>query len=322
MPNRLKQFLAAFLKLAIGITLLYLALRNIDGKDLARTLKDPIALAINLFFSLIISLLLCYRWTLVCEHLKLTLGLWRAFHTFMVSTFLGSTIFGSFTSDLAKFYLITKDHPENKLMASVSVVLDRIISLFGILSFAALAVLFFLPSVFFIPEIEKFSPLLRTGSFLVLLIFFFIPWMLRWQTLKEITQKFFPRFFDLKKVYADNPFRFHSLVLISIFSSFLHCLQFWTQSGRIGLETSFSQLLIFVPVSSLLSYLSFLPFGLGISQWLFYAFYQGISPEAAAKAVLVTTNIQMGSVVFQLFGIFFYLQDRKEIKSYQKAVSS
>ncbi len=314
MSDRTKTHIKTALKLSVAFALLYFALRKIDQKLLLESIQDPISLLINLVFSAVISALLSLRWQQICRHLNFGLTFLRAFHTFMVSIFVGSTVFGSFTSDLTRIYLVAQDHPEKKIKASLSVVLDRIVSILGLLAYTSLAILFFISSISYITEIQAISDLLQLGALLTVVALFAAPFIARISAVEEISQKYFPKFYEFKNVYANKPSRFYSLVLLTLAGSFLYSVLYWIQSQRLGLEATLPQLLIFVPMSSLLSYLSFLPFGIGVLQWLFYAFYQGISPEAATKAVLVATNIQMGSFVFQLFGFFFYLKGRKSLK--------
>lgn len=107
-------------------------------KDLLQSTPDYSLLAFT--FSLTLITLTCQilRWYILVRALGLPFTLRNAFRLGMVGYFFNTLLPGSVSGDFLKAVFIAKDQPSRRAAAVASVVVDRMLGLFGLLMFASL----------------------------------------------------------------------------------------------------------------------------------------------------------------------------------------
>jgi uncharacterized membrane protein YbhN (UPF0104 family) len=78
-----------------------------------------------------------FRWYVLVRALDLPFTLYNAFRLGMVGLFYNTFLPGSVGGDLVKAYFIAKAHPERKTRAVATVLIDRVMGLFGLILFVA-----------------------------------------------------------------------------------------------------------------------------------------------------------------------------------------
>ncbi len=141
-----KSFVLGFLKTAVGLGLLaYVVAANwepVNGgqgiKQLLQQTPDFATLAaIALLTGVTVSCQIV-RWYLLVRALGLPFSLRNAFRLGMVGYFYNTMLPGSIGGDFLKAYFMYREHPERRAAAVATVVVDRMLGLFGLLLFAAL----------------------------------------------------------------------------------------------------------------------------------------------------------------------------------------
>jgi glycosyltransferase 2 family protein len=141
-----KSFVLGLVKTAVGLGLLaYVIAANWQPNNggpgirnlLFQTPDFALFAAVALLAAAAVSCQIL-RWYLLVRALDLPFSLRNAFRLGMVGYFYNTMLPGSIGGDFLKAYFMYREHPERRAAAVATVVVDRMLGLFGLLLFAAI----------------------------------------------------------------------------------------------------------------------------------------------------------------------------------------
>jgi uncharacterized protein (TIRG00374 family) len=141
-----KKFLIDILKTAVGLGLLaYVINANWNPRNGGPGIKNLLNQTPNFGYIAAIAVLTgitvscqIVRWYLLVRALDLPFTLRNAFRLGMVGYFYNTLLPGSIGGDFLKAFFMWKEHPERKAAAVATVLVDRMLGLFGLLMFASI----------------------------------------------------------------------------------------------------------------------------------------------------------------------------------------
>ncbi|QDU18310.1 lysylphosphatidylglycerol synthase transmembrane domain-containing protein [Urbifossiella limnaea] len=145
MTTRTRHFLIGFAKYGLGFGVLgYMLATNWEGKNGAPGIRDLLgktpdyAVAATVMALCVAVLAIQYlRWFILVRALDLPFTVGGAVRLGLVGTYYNLFLPGSVGGDLVKAYFIARGQPGRRAAAVATVVLDRLIGLFGLLWFSA-----------------------------------------------------------------------------------------------------------------------------------------------------------------------------------------
>jgi len=149
MPNtkaKKKKFISSILRFGVAILALYLTFRGEDFGKVADVLMGlnlwVFAASLGIWF--ISQLVFVARWSLLLKVQDIHIGFWPAFRLHLLGVFYNNCLPTSVGGDLLRAWYVTT-HTDKKLEAALSVFVDRVIGLTGMV-IMALCCYWFVPS--------------------------------------------------------------------------------------------------------------------------------------------------------------------------------
>ncbi len=270
-----------------------------------------------LFFGGIVYLIsifvVAFRWKVTLSAMDIEVPLRNVFSIYFMGFFFNNFLPSSAGGDIMRIYYIT-GKTQNKTGAFSSVFVERLLGFFTLVFFGLLS-LFFLN--FF--EYQKIILMLISGInllFILLIVFIFYENILvRIKSgIKKIEYFNIGEKFDLflqSTRMFEHPLRFSMYVFIlSFIYQFLMTLFCYLISLGLGLNISFGQYLVFVPVMAIASLIPITINGLGVREgvWIFLFHSISKSKETALSLSLLTYFI--GLMISLIGGIIFIFYER------------
>jgi uncharacterized protein (TIRG00374 family) len=134
---RKTKYISYLLRFIVAGGALYLAFR---GENFSEVVDVLLGLNLLIFAGamgiyIISQLIFVARWRLLLNAQSIKIGFWAAFRLHLLGLFYNNCLPGSIGGDLPRAWYITK-HTDKKLEAALSVFVDRVIGLFGMLIMA------------------------------------------------------------------------------------------------------------------------------------------------------------------------------------------
>ena len=148
--RRLPRAVGTGLRMAVGFGLAFLLLRytlHANRTELSLVLgraSKPLLFLALLLYGLVI-LITVFRWGVLLRVQGIHLPLWELIRLTMIGVFFNMAIPGAVGGDLVKMGYITRQVPDKRTEAVLTILLDRIIGLLALFFVAAVAVLLSLP---------------------------------------------------------------------------------------------------------------------------------------------------------------------------------
>jgi glycosyltransferase 2 family protein len=275
---------------------------SLDLVHLGRTLSDPSGLVVSCALFALVTFLLCYRWQKLIGAVGLSAPIGRLGVILMLSGFFTMLFVGSATGDLVKAAYLVGDHPERKSRALLSIVADRLVSIVALFMFTSLAL-----------TLRGRSPEMGTGLRVIIdsVSFVSIALILGLLSLALSSRATPPAFLARTKWFQPISellkavgHRWRTLIfsfLVSGGALFLTVLIYYFEGRRVGVPLAFLDYFFVIPVSLVASYLSILPFGIGVGQVAFQELFKWMGASSRDGFTLATA-IQSYSIVFHGLG--------------------
>jgi uncharacterized membrane protein YbhN (UPF0104 family) len=319
----LKTIFLNALKFLVAGSLIYWLVNSgkLDFKLLANLLHSPLSLVMAALLSILNFWLISLRWKEILKsrsevHLPVS-GLIKVT---WIGQFFSSVLPGSVSGDLVKMLYIQEYNPKfSKKFLLVSILLDRVMGLCGLILLVGISSLFF--SSYLLNASPGLKPLLLTNYLLSslvvfgLILFFFFDKKVRF-LLNRMSSLFFKSFLDkIIQLWDDLTMiksRLLKTVLISIVVQFIGVLVFWTLiSNHVVGKMDFIQALAFIPIGLMTLALPVAPSGLGVGHAIFQKLFQLCSIDNGASLF----NIYFfATLVINIFGAIPYLMGRSRKK--------
>lgn len=322
MRAKLINWLKLFAKFAFAFGVLWYMVANgkLDLEVVKRGFANTpfMVSAISLVFLAVCLALL--RWKLLLEGQGLILTNAQVARYGMIGAFFNTTMPGAVSGDLIKaWYLIADRKGQKKTPVLTSIVLDRVIGVFGLIIVSASPILLFGPSVWEVPQLRAIAvPVL--GLFLGVVVFFAYIMLSVWGPLAYLRRrmdplgeyklgKVFLQAYDAWTSYRERPWILVLSLLISITNHLCMVLVVIMAAKAIGDETlSMFHYFLLVPVGLLTTAIPVAPAGLGVGHAAFDALFSLVGSSHGPEMFTMLVTVQ---ILFNLSGIIFYLRSPK-----------
>lgn len=309
----LKTILLNLLKFTLAAALIawLFSSGKLDFKLLASLRDHPWAIVCAIFLILINFFLISIRWKSILKaRSAVEIPLSGMLKISWIGQFFSSVLPGSVSGDLVKILYVQKfDQTLSKQFLFASILIDRVMGLFGLILLVGINSLCF--SEHILENAPAMEPLLKFNYILVLLIVFSVGIFMYWhQMIRSILVHFQSRFLaglfnriiglwdDLVMI------RSHMLkaIILSIFTQLIGVIIFWTLiypfvSGKMD----FVQALAFIPLGFMTLALPIAPSGLGVGHAIFQKLFEfsGIDNGASLFNIyfIVTLLVNVMGVV-------------------------
>jgi uncharacterized protein (TIRG00374 family) len=246
----------------------------------------------------------------------------------LIGTFFNFAIPGAVGGDVVKAYYIAKDQSERRVEAVTSVLVDRILGLYGMV---LLAILTMLANLTFVLQNNSLTGVLFSSFFLWLGMTAFIAGSLS-RTLKEglkVKQRLekLPLGSKLYSIYdAFHSYRNHlgavvAAVALSLCAQVIAVFFMIFVGARLGADNlEWSTYFFSVPIGFIVSSFPIAPAGVGVGQYAFLVLFELYSGIKTNIGQTVITAFQVFQFLWGLVGGFFYLK-KKQPKQLEEALS-
>lgn len=291
------------LRLIFSVALIYFAFRKVDIKNLLNQL-----IGIKLWFvlvvlmiSLILNLLISYRWSLLLIKKPRFKDVLLFFKSTMMASFYGLVLPSTAATDVVKWLLIDQKYPhipKSKMLGSVF--LDRVIGLSTYIFVGLIFILIAKSKGILIPDIIFYLIIGLVVGFIIFYIFIYF-----FDLKKTIFRfKIFKKFESISElVNRENLPQIFKGMLVAIFSEFGWVLQMWFISWYFGANLSVFSILVYIPIISLILILPISIAGFGAREQLYLFFFLPIGGNP--EGVLLTSAFSgiLGILVSLLGGL-------------------
>lgn len=314
--QKLKAFLPK-LKYLIAFGLIYylVASGKLDFK-LFLKIESYSLLLVAILFSFLNTAAINYRWTLLLWDKGFKCSLKETFNLTLMGIFFNYSLPSSIGGDAVKAYYLAKDNADKRMLAITSVMVDRLLGLFVMVSIGLLALLFNLP---FVQGNADLLNILYFSSIAFLSMGFGLL-MVFSEAVKNLSfiQKLLGMFPELLvKVYeALNSYgQSKKTVLKVIFYSFLaqfFAIGFMVSIGSaLGFDLPLGVYFFAVPVGFIIMSIPISPGGVGVGQLAFLQLFKIFLGESTEVGTLAITAFQIVLFCWGLIGAYHYAKRSK-----------
>ncbi len=260
-----------------------------------------------------------YRWQILLKTQGFDIAFVEVFKLTLIGIFFNFAIPGGVGGDLVKGFYLVKDHPERRLVAAMTVLMDRVIGLFAMVIMPATVMLFDLERVFSDHTLTLIF-LSIMGLLLTFVLSFgvaFSPTCYSWiensRRLKRIPA--FSKIFLIYSAihqYGKKQKAFWSTVFLSILAQCFSITMIWVVGQAMNLQwiplhvyffaTTVGFIVTAVPIS---------PAGVGIGQAAFLFLFNAYLGQKTNLGPTAVTALQMMNLLYGLGGAFFYMRWKK-----------
>jgi glycosyltransferase 2 family protein len=317
MASKTKSRLALILKVAIAAALIAYMVHagHLDPKDLWDMLTvQNVLLAVgivglNLFLA-------AYRWIILLRARDFNIGIGYGFALYLIGIFFNFALPGGVGGDVVRGYYLVADHPNRKMDAVLSIVIDRVLGLYSFFILTLVAVAW---DYEFVASHEKIRWVAVSCAFVCagMTAFFTVAFSERLSGLFGLTYLARRIMIVDRLLVAFQRFgKNKAIIALSVVVSFLAQLAamiFFYQMALIAGETdiTWKAVLFVVPMGFLVSALPIAPAGIGVGQVAFAYLFQAYLQKTTQFGATAITAFQLTLVCWALVGAVFYLRRRK-----------
>lgn len=323
MRKKARNFIIQTLKIVFSVGLIYWLVQSgkLNFKALANLLQPQ-----YLFPALLLvganMFLTSERWRILLQTQSHHLPSWRTFKLTMIGIFFNFAVPGGVGGDLVKAFYFSKDHPESKMAAATSVLMDRVLGLYAMIIMALLAML----SDWTVVQTNKSLHVLWLA---VLSLFIaatvglglvFSQKLYNRGSLKRRLQKLplhskTVRIYESLHLYGRSYKNLIASISISLLAQTFSIL-FMILAGHasgLGTEISLGTYFLVAPLGFMATAVPISPAGVGVGQAAFYFLFNIYTGHATDLGPTVITALQVAQFVFGLLGAFFYMQRKERV---------
>jgi len=316
----MKQVVSTLIKCGIAGGLIYFILQQVDFAEIVVIIKgaDRVKLLAGVGCWTVLCLLGAVRWNWLANAAGVTISHGRSLRLVFIGFFFNNLMFGSTGGDLMRAYLVTKNMSENRWRAVLSVIVDRVIGLFALLTIASLVLLSFESSA---PEQFKLIPgLYLMRKFVVLFVIGFVFCVLLYMSARARRllrirvlvsrlpfQSLIEKIHDALSLYRTQYPAVIKALLVSVPLQLAGISAFYFLATAIGSALNLRDQAIIFPLVQTASAVPIAPAGWGVGEQLYGWFFERFGDTLAigvAASVLFRLITQIG---FGLIGGLFWV---------------
>jgi uncharacterized protein (TIRG00374 family) len=281
-------------------------------------LASSVALALA---ALVISL---YRWSLLLRGLGLEFSFIQIVRYGMIGAFFNTTMPGAVSGDLIKAWYVASDHKgHKKTPVLASILLDRVMGVFGLVVVSASPLFFRWHEVWEVANLRQvawfvmvlFAGVVLFFAYILLSVSGPLAFLRRKMQVWESRRigGILLQAYDSWISYGRNPLVLVKALLLSICTHLCMVFVAILCSHALGDGTiELFQYFLLVPIGLLTTAIPIAPAGLGVGQVAFGALFGLAGSQHGAEVFTMLVTIQ---ILLNLTGVFFYLKAPKAIPS-------
>lgn len=332
----MKQFLknptiAKVLKFVVAFGLIFwMVQKGLIDFSVFQLMATPLNISIALGLGFINLALSNWRWTLLLNIRKFDVGLRQTMPLTLIAVFFNFAIPGAIGGDVVKAFYIAKDHPDRRLEAVTSVIVDRVLGLYGMVCMAIFAISINIPMIVSKPQLFLVS-VSSFGVFLAMTLALAAAFSKRlrkslridWILQKVPGGSVGIKFYDAFQAYRQNPGVVFASLILGLMAQMVAVL-FMVYIGILmgESELSFGTYIFAVPLGFIVSAIPISPAGIGVGQYAFlilFRLYSGTDTDVGQMSI---TAFQVVLFAWGLVGGILYLKKKKPKPKQLEEVSS
>src|SRR3989338_3051475 len=275
--KRLKSLSLQILKFAFGFGIFgyFVASGKVDLSKIQSVLFGSSWMILSVSMGLATLLVITVRWRLLLRPQGITIPFLQALKLVFIGHFFNIVIPGTVSGDVVKVYYITRQE-KNKIGAGFSVLMDRLVGLFGLIIVTFIAVILNQEFIASIPQfiwVSKAVMVAFGGAMLGFLIYL----IKKEFSLSSKWPAFLIHTTNVFWTYRKDLPTFFKACGLTFINYAANILLFFAAARAMG-ETAipFTQYLFFVPVGLFVMVFPIAPAGVGVGQGVFLAIFQWI----------------------------------------------
>jgi len=317
----MKKLLIILLKiLLVGSILVYLVQSgrlNFEKLMLFKDAPEILALMVGVLVLVVVPMA-TFRWWLLLRAIGVQVNPKQTFILTWIGNFFNTTLPGAVTGDVVKgYYVIKAQHEEGRTRAFMTLLIDRIVGLFGLIVMAFLALVLNLELILSQERLHSLAWMITvlfggTVVFYAIAVFPFKegrdPFIRLFQRLpaKKISLKVYSAF----KSYQHQKSTLLLTLLLAIGIHTLIALLFFQVANLMGLkEMELATQFFLMPIGLITVAIPLAPGGIGIGHAAFESLYQLAGFSGGADIFNLFVIVQLG--VYLLGGIPYFLYSSK-----------
>ena len=258
------------------------------------------------------------RWRILLRTQGVVITYFQALKLVFIGQFFNTVIPGTVSGDVVKIYYITQHHPQDKIAAGFSVLMDRLVGLIFLVVLTFSAVMLNAPFIHSIPE-------LKIIGYIVIAIFVIsLTSLLFFISKKEIIlharlPKFLHRLVSVVWAYRKHVDRIFISGGLTIINFILHTILFFSASRALGEGmVSFGQYLFLVPIGFFVMAIPISPAGIGVGQGIFLKLFEWIYQKPITIGAEIITLYQMVMFCWAFVGLIVYILNKSQKQGVEK----
>ncbi|MCB0408293.1 MAG: flippase-like domain-containing protein [Bdellovibrionales bacterium] len=282
-------------------------------------MATPFYIAIALVFSFLNLAIANWRWTLLLQARGFSVPFSKTMPLTLIADFFNFALPGAIGGDVVKAYYIAQDHSQRKTEAVTSVIVDRVIGLYGMVVMALGTIVWNIGFVISNPKLG-FVSLMVLGLFSIMTLFFAgglsqrFRLFLRFDSLlpKIPGGNLGLKFYDAFQGYRSHPKLILVAIGLSLFAQLLAIVFMMFVGHAIGENNLGIDVFLFaVPLGFILSAVPISPGGIGVGQYAFLALFRMYSGTPTNLGQTAITAFQISLFAWGIVGGLLYLKKKK-----------
>jgi len=319
MKSNLARWIATAAKFAVAMALLvWLSRRgnlSLTRLEEASTHWPELLAILGIFY--LEAFVCAWRWNLLLAAQELSIGLSESVSLTMIGFFFNTVIPGAVGGDVIKGYYLSRRMNGKKSAGLTTILMDRLIGLFGLVLLAAGASFWTLRSFESNHALELlrwFALAAAAGGIAALTVAVMASGRLgildRGESVRWLAP--FVKASRSLAAYRQNPEMLLLAVGASIFNHLLSCLAFYLAFQIVGGGAiPWGYYFLLVPLGMITTVIPLSPAGVGVGQAAFFALFQIVPGHSGAAAANAFTIFQILLILVYLSGVYSYLTYRR-----------
>jgi uncharacterized protein (TIRG00374 family) len=327
----MKKYLIAALKFAVPVAIIVWLLASLEEnqlRELQERDKDWGHLTFGFAAVMLCVCITFTRWYFLVRALNLPFRLRDAYRLGFLGFLFNFVSLGSVGGDLFKAFFIAREQPGRRTEAVATVVVDRIVGIYGLLLVTCLAIL--------LSDLSDSSPIVRaicnttfvfTGLGLAGLVVVLLPGFTSGSIVEFLAG--LPKVGDtLKRLIGSlRMYRGQPLTMASLFgmSMIVHGLLavgiYQIARGLFATPPTMAEHFLIVPLSNVAGSLPFTPAGLGSFEFAMAELYRLVPAEESRQVagILVALTYRLITIAVAAIGVAYYWTCRSEVRDVMAA---
>ncbi len=284
-------------------------------------LGNPIYFTISIALVLLTIVFNNFRWTLLLKMNDFNVTYRQTFPLTLIGIFFNFALPSGVGGDLVKGYYLLKGSVGKKTMAATTLLMDRVIGLYGLVLLSTAIILFDYPTIKGRTELHILS-ISVVGLFLLITLFLALAFsksVINFPLTKKLFVSFpggsfLQNIYEAIHNYRNKPMALIQALMLSFLSQFFIIIFFWFFAEiSEAPHLPFYVYLFVVPIALISTVLPITPAGVGVGQvaiYQLYKLYTGIDSQIGPNAF---TAFQVVLLCWGLFGAYFYVTGKKHI---------